>query len=163
MVLMKQVELYFIVFLLGLFALLFVDNSYEQNELINTTNNAVEKNDSINTIQKQDYMKQFAEFSKLLIIPNTISPGQTYEVYGQLKNFLSGAGIANATISFRIFPPVIDSSTTFNVTKTDRNGNFKIQFISPNQPSFYYLGAYLTGHKNYYPTDSEPVPFVVFG
>lgn len=141
--------MYFIIFLLFSITITTVGNTYGQNQ-------------SMTPIQLQDYSKQFAEFSQFIIIPNALKPGQTYTVYGQVINFLSGEQIANTTISFRIFPPVVDISTPFNTTITDPAGNFKISFKAPSQPSFYYLGAYLTGNKNYYPTDSEPVPFVVF-
>ena len=146
---LKGIEVIFIVFLLALIS-------------ITTTSNASEQDQSIRAIQQQDYSKQFAEFSQFLIIPNTLTPSQTYMVYGQVVNFLTGEGVANTTISFRIFPPIIGLSTPFNTTTTDPKGNFKIKFNAPDQPSFYYLAAYLTGNKNYYPTDSESTPLVVF-
>ena len=159
---MKEIELCCMIFLVGLISIYTTDNSSAQSSSINTTDNSSAQSSSINTVQKQDYIKQFAEFSQLIIIPNSLIQSQSYEVYGQIKNFLTGEAISNTTISFRIFPPNLDFSTPFNTTKTDPNGNFKMQFLAPKYPSFYYLSAYLTGNKDYYPTDSEPVPFVVF-
>jgi hypothetical protein len=159
---MKEMEMFVMVFLSSLIIITTADNASAQNQSIITADNASAQNQSIKAIQPQDYSKQFAEFSQLLIVPNTLAPGETYTVYGQVINFLTGEGIDGSPISFRIYPTVIGLSTPVNKTITDPNGNFKIQFIAPDNPSFYYLSAYLTGNKNYYPTDSEPLPFVVF-
>jgi len=159
---MKKIEMFTMIFLLTILSVTIADDAFGQNQSINTTENTPQPNQSNQMIQPQDYSKQFAEFSKLLIIPNTLVPGERYTVYGQVINFLSELGIADTPISFRIYPEVIGLSTPVNKTITDSNGNFKIQFIAPDNPSFYYLSAYLTDNKNYYPTDSEPIPFVVF-
>lgn len=158
----KEMKMFVMVFLLSLIIITTVYTASAQNQSITTADNASAQNQSKKAIERQDYSKQFAEFSQLLIVPNTLSPGETYTVYGQVINFLTGEGIADSPISFRIYPTVLGLSTPVNQTITDPKGNFKVQFIAPNNPSFYYLSAYLTGNKNYYPTDSEPLPFVVF-
>ena len=160
---MKEIEMFTMIFLFALISITTADDAYGQNQSITTADDdAYGQNQSNKMIQPKDYSKQFAEFSKLLIIPNTLAPNERYTVYGQVINYLSEVGIADTPISFRIYPAVIGLATPVNKSITDSNGNFKIEFIAPDSPSFYYVSAYLTNNKHYYPTDSEPIPFVVF-